>query len=180
MGIAGVQREHAGEDFVGSGERAFRTHGLGGRGEYLPRFGFLSQPDVDFRQLDPHRGIFRIHFEDLLENTHRIIELAGLQEFFRHLQILGAGVVEKTLLGVKLGQLQHALERRLEFADLFVHRDGLDRESLAGIGIADGLEAFGGFVAFPDAGIEVADGVGDGQVLGVILEDFVVLSDGIL
>ena len=95
-------------------------------------------------------------------------------------RVLGAGVIEKALLGVEFRQLQQALERGLELADLLVHRDGLDRETLAGIGIAYRLETFGGFVGFAEAGVEIADGVGDGQILGIVLEDLFVLSDGVL
>ena len=108
-GVDGVEREHAGKDFVGSRERAFRSHGLGRRRKNFPRFGFLSHADVKFRQLDPHGRIFRIHFQDLLEDAHRILKLTRLCKFVRHLQILGAGVIEKALLRVKFRQLQHAL-----------------------------------------------------------------------
>ena len=102
------------------------------------------------------------------------------QEFFGDLQVLRAGVVEKALLGVKLRQLQQALKRGLELADFFVHRDGLDREALAGIGIAYSLETSGGFIGFAEARVKVADGIGDGQILGIVLEDLFVLGDGIL
>ena len=149
-----------------------RAQAFGGGGENLPGFGLLAEANIDFRQLDPHGAVFRIHFQNLLEDADCVFEFAGFQEFFRDLQVLGAGVVEQALLGVEFGQLQQALEGRLELADLLVHRDGLDREALAGIGIAYSLEAFGSFVALAEAGVEVADGVGDRQVLGSFLRTF--------
>ena len=124
--------------------------------------------------------LFSIHLEDLLENADCVLEFSGFQEFFCDLQVLRAGVVEKTLLRVEFRQLQEAFKRRLELADLLVHRDGLNRESLAGIGIAHSLETFGGFGGFAETRIEVANGIGDGQVLGIILEDLLVFGDGIL
>ena len=96
------------------------------------------------------------------------------------MQVLRAGVVEQALLGIEFCKFQQALKRRLELANLLVHRDGLDRETLAGIGIAYRLETSRSFVGFAEAGIEIADGVGDRQVLGIMLEDFFVLGDGVL
>ena len=180
IGVAGIERQHALQNFFGAAERALGAQAFGGGGENLPGFGLLAQADIDFRQANPHGAVFRIHLQNLLEDADRVLEFAGFQEFFGDLQVLGAGVVEQALLGVEFGQFQQALERGLELADLLVHRDGLDRESLAGIGIADSLEAFGGFVGFAEAGVEVADGVGDGQVLGIVLEDLLVLGDGVL
>ncbi len=84
------------------------------------------------------------------------------------------------MLAVQLREFEQAFKRWLELADLLVHRDGLDRETLAGIGIAYCLETSGSFIGLPEAGVEIPDGVGDRQVLGIILEDFFVLSDSIL
>ena len=83
-------------------------------------------------------------------------------------------------MSVKLCQLQHALKRRLELADLLVHGDSLDRESLGGIGIAHTLKTGRGLVVIAHAGVEVSNGVTHREILGIILEDLVVLSDGIL
>jgi len=109
-----------------------------------------------------------------------VFQLAGFQEFVGHLQILCAGIIEETLLSVKLCQLQHALKRRLELADLLVHGDSLDRESLGGIGIAHTLKTVRGLVVIAHAGVEVSNRVTHREILGIILEDLVVLSDGIL
>src|SRR4029077_1593056 len=114
------------------------------------------------------------------ENADRIIQLAGCQEFLGHVQVLRTGIIEESLLSVEFGQLQHALKGRLELADFLVHGDGLDRETLIGIGIAHGLEALGGFVDFAETGIEIADGIGDREVLGIGFEDLFVLGDGVL
>src|SRR5208337_245112 len=180
VAVAGVERKHALQNFFGAAERALGTQGFGGGGENLPGIILLAQSDIHFRQADAHVGVFRIHFQNLLEDTDGVVEFIGLQEFFGHLQILGAGIVEESLLGVEFGQLQHALQRRLELADLLVHGDGLDRETLRGIGIAYGLEAVGGFIGVAEAGVEVADRVGNGEVLGVGLDDLFVFRDGVL
>src|SRR6202023_4091177 len=88
--------------------------------------------------------------------------------------------IEEALLSVKLCQLQHALKRRLELADLLVHGDSLDRESLGGIGVAHTLKTVRGLVVIAHAGVEVSHGVTHREILGIILEDLAVLSDGIL
>ena len=93
---------------------------------------------------------------------------------------MGAGIVEQTLLGVKLGQLQHAFQRGFQFADFLIDGDGLDRETLAGIGIADILEAICGFVVLAEADVEIAHGVGDRKVFRVVLEDLLVFGDRVL
>ena len=180
IGITRIESQHTLQDFFGSAERSFGAQAFRRRRENLPGFRLLVQPNIHFRQMNPHAAVFRIHLQDLLEDADRILEFAGLQELLRDLQILGTGVIEKTLLRVKFSEFQQALERRLELADLLVHGDGLDRETLAGIGIAYILEAYGGFIGFAEAGIEVADGVGDGQILGIVLEDLFVLSNGVL
>ena len=180
VAVAGIEREHALQNFFGGGQRALGAQSLGGSGENLPGFILLAQADINFRQADAHGGIFRIHFQNLLEDADGVIQFAGFQEFFRDLQVLGAGIVEESLLGVEFGQFQHALERGLELADFLVHGDGLDRETLVGIGIAYALEAFGSFVGFPEAGVEIADGIGDGEILGIGFENLFVLSDGVL
>src|SRR5580700_2429159 len=180
IAVAGIEGKHALQNFFCTARRAFGAQSLSGSCENLPGFILLAQADVDFRQADAHGGVFRIHFQNLLEDADRVFKFAGFQELFGDLQVLGAGVVEQSLLGVELGQFQHALKRWLELADFLVHGDGLDRETLSGIGIAYGLETFGGFVGFAEAGVEIANGVGDGKVFGVRLENFFVLGDGIL
>ncbi len=180
VAVAGIEREHALQNFFSAVEVAFGAESFSGGGKNLPGIIFLAEADVDFRQADPHGGIFRIHFQNFLEDADGVVELAGFQEFFCDLQVLGAGIVEEALLSVEFGQLQHALKRRLELADFFVHGDGFDRETLRGIGIAYGLETFGGFIGIAEAGVKVADGVGDGEVFGVGLDDLFVLNDGIL
>ena len=84
------------------------------------------------------------------------------------------------MLAVEFGQLQQALKRRLELANLLVHGDGLDREALAGIGIANRFKTLDRFVGLAQTRVEIANGIVDRQVLGIILEDFLVLGDGVL
>ena len=74
---------------------------------------FFPQPDINLGQLDPHGHVFRVHFEDLLEKPHGLIKIAALHEVFGDLQVLGAGVVEQTLLRVEFRQLQRSIHARL-------------------------------------------------------------------
>ena len=53
-------------------------------------------------------------------------------------------------------------------------------EALGSVGVANALEGFHGLVALAETGVEVSDGVGDSEFLGVSLEYFFVLADGIL
>ncbi len=129
---------------------ALAAQGLRRRGKNLPGFCFLAQTNVNFRQPGAHGDILGIHFQSLLENSHRLLELPITQKFFRHLQVLRPRVVEKTLLGIKLGQPQRAFQRRLQLSQLLVHRDGFYREALRGIGIADALEALHSFVGIAE------------------------------
>src|SRR5258708_35756404 len=92
----------------------------------------------------------------------------------------GVGIVEQTLLRVEFSKFQHILKRGLELADLLVHRDSLDRETLAGIGIAYCLEALSGFIALSQAGVEIANGISNCQILSVVLENLFVLRNSVL
>ena len=58
--------------------------------------------------------------------------------------------------------------------------DSLDRESLAGIGIAYILETIGSLLDLAEAGVEVADSVGHRQIFGIIFKDLFVFRDGAL
>ena len=120
----------------GGGERSPRAQRFRRRAENLPRFFLLSQADVNLGKLDPHGYIFRVHFEDLLEKPHCLVEVATLQEVFGDMQVLGAGVVEQPLLGVEFRQFQRSIRARLELGDLLVHGDALNREALRGRAIA--------------------------------------------
>ena len=51
---------------------------------------------------------------------------------------------------------------------------------MGGVGIAYRLEAFDGFGDISKAGVEIADCVVDREILGIMLQDFVVLSNGVL
>ncbi len=55
-----------------------------------------------------------------------------------------------------------------------------DREALRGIGIANRFEALDGFGDVAETRVEIADGVVDGKILGIVLQDLVVLSNGVL
>ena len=169
IGVARIELEHALQNLVGGTQRSLRSQALGGGCENLPRVVLLAQANIHFRQADPHVAVVRIHLENLLEDADGILQFATLQKFLGDLQVLRARVVEQALLAVEFGQLQQALKRGLELADLFVHRDGLDREALAGIGIAHGFEAIHGSFGFAEARIEIADGDGNRQVFGVVL-----------
>ena len=153
---------------------------VGGGGEKLPGFRLLVEPDINLGQPGAHGDVFRIHLQRLLENPYRLFQFAGAQKFFRDLQVLRAGIIEKSLLGIELGQSKHALQGGLQLGELLVHGDGFDGEALGRIGIANALEGFHGLVALAETGVEVADGIGDGEFLGVGFENFFVLSNGVL
>jgi len=91
VAFAGIEREHALQNFFGGAEPSLWRAGFGGGGENLPGVILFSEADVDFRQADAHGGIFRIHFQNLLEDADGVIQFVGLQEFFGYLQVLGAG-----------------------------------------------------------------------------------------
>ena len=68
----------------------------------------------------------------------------------------------------------------MELGDLLVHRDAFYRESLRGIGITHTLETLDGFGGIAEAGVEIANRVVDGEVLGIVLENLLVFRDGVL
>src|SRR5579862_7384673 len=178
--VARIQAKHTLQNLFSPAARTSAAQALGGCRINLPRFGFLSQPDVDLGQTNAHGDVFRVHLEDFLEDADGLLEFSGAQEFFGDLQILGAGVVEEALLRVQLRQFKNAFERGFELRDLLVHRDALDREALCGVRIANTLEAFGGLVGLADARVEVADRIQDSQVLGIGLQDLFVFGDRVL
>ena len=180
MTVAGIQSQHAVQDLFRGPELAASTQAVGSGGEKLPGFRFLIEPDVNLGQPGTHGDVFRIHFQGLLENPHCLFQLAGAQKFFRYLQVLRPGIVEKSLLGIELGQSQYALQGGFQLGELLVHGDGFDGEALRGIGVANALERFDGLVGLSETSVEVSDGVGDGEFLGVGFENFFVLSNGIL
>jgi hypothetical protein len=180
VAVARIQHQHALQNVFRGGQRATRAQRFGGGAENLPGFFLFSQPDINLGQLHPHGHVFRVHFEDLLEEPHRLFEVAILHEIFGDLQILRARVVEQPLLGVEFRQFQRCIHARLELGDLLVHGDALDGETLRGIRIAHRLEALDGLGGVAHARVEIADRVVDGQILGIVLEDFVVLSNGVL
>ena len=71
---------------------------------------FLFEPDINLGQPGAHGDVFRIHFQRLLENPDRLFQFAGAQKFFRDLQVLRPGIIKESLLGIELGQSQHALQ----------------------------------------------------------------------
>ena len=116
VAVARVEREHALQNFFRAAPRSPAAQRFSGSGENLPGIRFLAQTDVDLGQTHAHGDVFRVHLKNFLEDADGLFEFSGAQEFFRHLQVLGARIVEQTLLGVKLGQLQNAFQRRLELA----------------------------------------------------------------
>src|SRR5271165_6566549 len=68
----------------------------------------------------------------------------------------------------------------MDLRDLLVHRDALNREALRGVGIPHRLEALNRFRGVAQTGVEIADRVVDGQILGIVLQDLLILSNGVL
>ena len=180
IAVPGIEYQHALEDLLRSSQRTAHARRFCSRAENLPCFGFLAQPDVNLGELDPHSDVFRVHLQDLLEKPYRLLEVAVLHEVFSDLQVLRARVVEETLLGIEFRQFQRTVHARMDLGDLLVHRDAFYRETLRGIGIADTLETFDGFGSLAQSGVEVPDGVVDGEVLGIVLENLLVFRDGVL
>ncbi len=167
------------QDFFGWPQLAARPQAVGGGGEKLPGLRLLVEPDINLGQAGAHGDVFRIHFQRLLENPYCLFQFAGAQKFFRYLQVLRPRIIEKSLLGIEFRQPKHALQGGLELGELLVHGDGFDGEALRGIGVAHALEGFDGLVGLTETGVEVANGVGDGEFLGVGFENLFVLSNGI-
>ena len=84
------------------------------------------------------------------------------------------------MLGVEFRKPQHAFHGSFQLAELLVHGDGFNGEALRGIGIANTLEALRGLVALSQARVKVTDGIQNGEVFRIMLQDFFVLGDGIL
>ena len=95
------------------------------------------------------------------------------------MQILSSRIIEQTLLGVKLSQPKHAVQRGLELGKLFVHRDGFNGETLGAIGVANAFETVNRLVDLAQTSVEIAHGVRNCEVLGISFEDLFVLSDGV-
>src|SRR5258708_34619976 len=68
---------------------------------------------------------------------------------------------------------------RLGLRDLLVHGDALDREAVLSIGIAHRLEELDGLGEVAKTRVKVTAGVVDGKILGIVLEDLLVLSNGV-
>src|SRR5262249_9118148 len=178
--ISRIQLEHPLQDFFRLRQLTFSAEIIGGSGEDLPGFGLLVQADIRLRKPKTHGYIFRVHLQRFLENSYRLLEFSGTQEFFRHLQVLCAGVIEQSLLGVELSQPQHAFERRLQLGELLIHGDGFYGEAVRCIGIANALEAFNGLVVLAQARVKITHSIGDSKILWIRLQNPFVLSNRIL
>ncbi len=140
----------------------------------------FSQLDIKVRQLGLRGGVFRIEFQYFLEDLGRAGIVAGLQELVGDLHILGARVVEEALLSVKLRQFGQAIGGAgIEFGELPVNGNGFDGKAILRILVADFLEVSTGLVILADTGVEVADGVQDREVLGVLFDDLFVFGNGV-
>src|SRR5580658_10054844 len=177
VAVAWIERDHALQNFFRRTELAFSPQSFGRCRENLPGFCLLAQADINLSQPCPHGNVLGIHFQSLLEDPYCLFQLTFTQKFFGHLQILSTRIIEETLLGVKFGQPEHALQRRLQLAQLLVHGNRLDREALRSVSVANALEAFHGLFGVAKTRVEVADGVHYREILGVGFKDFFVLSD---
>ena len=74
--VARIEHQHPLQNVFGGGERAARAQRFRRRAENLPRFLLFSQPDINLGKFDPHGHIFRVHFKDLLEKPHRLLQVA--------------------------------------------------------------------------------------------------------
>src|SRR5205823_7529212 len=180
IAVPGVELQHPLQNLFRRRQLSFGAQVIRRRSENLPGLSFLIKPDVNLGQPNPHGHVFRIHFQSLLENPNRLLQLSRTQEFFSYMQILSAGIVEQALLRVQLRQPKHPFQGRFDLRQLLVHGDCFDRETLAGISVADFFEALEGPLILAKTGVKIAYSVRNGQILGVSLQNLLVLSDSIL
>ena len=96
------------------------------------------------------------------------------------MQILSAGIIEQALLGVEFGQTQHRFRGDLQLAQLLVHSDGFNGETLRRISLANIFETLDSLLLLTAAGVEIANGVQYGKVFGIGFQNLFVFGDGVL
>ncbi len=128
----------------------------------------------------------RVELHDLAEDVDRLTFAALALQPRRHLVEGGERVARQPELLVELCELRRdvrvlVLELRDVFrddlADLLVDRDGFEREALARVELADPLVRPDGVGVRLHLGLQVADLEQDPGVVGILLDDPLILGD---
>ena len=180
VAVARIKYQHALQNIFRGRHGTAGAQRLGCRAENFPRFLLFAQLDVNLGEFDPHRHVLRVHFKNLLEQAHRLLQVPALHEFFGHLQILRPGIIEEALLGVEFRQLQRSIHARLELGDLLVHSNALDRKTLGGIRIADRFETLDRLFGIAQPRVQIANRIGNCKILFIVLADLLVFRDSVL
>ncbi len=97
----------------------------------------------------------------------------------RHRQVLGLRLDGQPLLLVQAGQLLQTVDvRRIELADLLVHRDRLEEETVGGVVLGDAQEVADGVLVLSGADAQVAQLVDHPHVAVVVFGELLVFRDG--
>ena len=89
-------------------------------------------------------------------------------------------MIEGDLCGVELRELQHAIQAGLELGNFLVQRDAFDGKALGGVRITHALKARDSLLGIAETGVQISNGIVDGEILGIVLQDLLVFGDGVL
>ena len=163
------------------GQRTTRVERIGAAEEHVAGFITIADALVEIGQLVLHGRILGIEFEHALEDASGIVQLVAAHVLVGDDEVLLASVGVEALLGIEFGEaLDAVVGAGIELGELLVHGDGFDREAIGRITVADFLEILGCLIDKTNTGVEVTDGVEHRQVLGVRLDDLLVLGDRVL
>jgi hypothetical protein len=87
----------------------------------------------------------------------------------------------QSLIAIEFTQLEGVFHAsRIQLGELLVNGDRLHHEAALGVGFGDLLEAVSGFAGLVGAGVQIAHRVQHRQVAGVVLEDLLIVGDGLV
>ena len=184
-----------GQEHLGCGDHGFgplqdlaslRVHLLDGE-----RFGHL--------QVDGSGAIFHSLFVIQIRELHLVLEVLGVQlydlgelfegpldesflgEVLRHGEMHLQGVLDHPHLAIHIRQpLAHIEIIRCKAGGLLEHRDAFLREAVPLVGDAQTLEDVDGLTRALRLDAEITDAVHQGQVFGIVLQEFAVFLDGLV
>ena len=175
------QGQYPGESLVRALGRTPLLQGLGRAEEDFLGFVLLAHAYVKVGQARLHGDVFGIEFQHFLEDRDGGIQVVGLGVMFRNQEILLARITEQILLGIEFGQAaDFVYAGGIDLGDFLVQRDRFDSESFRGVGFPDFLEVRCRPVWISHSRIQVAQGIQNGQVLGVVLQDLFVVINCVL
>ncbi len=144
---------------------------------------FLPPPllEQEVAELRQQHMIRRIEPRQALIDLDHLGGVACLGVMLRHGGELDLGFPREPLLFIQIGTGQERLGPvRIQLDDLLVDRDGLHRQPVGPIQLAQLEILLDGLGRLPGAGIKVPKVVADGQVVGVGLEDRLIFGDGLV